>query len=541
MNNCTTPTCTVSTIRQGPWFLLSPLEVSIPHRLRTQDYATFSFEREFAGLSARGIPLSVKGSTSLAAIGTIPLVPEKPKGWVVLPHFIDAGLLVTTDTPRFAFFGMRNGDWRGHCTSLCIHPDDLANIIELPNLKLTPELSDLEIDTLNSPLVVLLARHAGRLKVLLQGEKTYIRVPSTVRLASHEWAMLKRHVFTGNSSVTVAETTVVRDPERCEECFKLPGHCTNEIISRWGAIGKKPWAYDGKHLCFTYLQVLQGAKLGRLFRNAELLEGRFIKICGRDAPLAFDLSQALAAGIVPPDGVLHVNPSIEAIHLPADNFTIGRLKRPVLLREQRWEDPVLLCPQDLVLHFLISARQAVRKYAIPADLSSFRVRTQKVFGSSDEDPVGTYYLLEDLEGSPPRDLKRELAERRARHKRLIDRYGSALPGEAEKLSDEDIALYFELQDLVQSGEFIRAQDHPLMPTSYILREIVDWLKAKAPQLVLTCPLTEAVYIRSLNGFEDLADIPGFWHAIEAAVNEGPWLRKLVTCPKVQAAALVSAI
>lgn len=67
MNNCTAPTCTLKTVRQGPWFLLR-LQVELPQGLPMRDYAKFGFDREFAGLSPRGVPLSVKASVSPAAM-----------------------------------------------------------------------------------------------------------------------------------------------------------------------------------------------------------------------------------------------------------------------------------------------------------------------------------------------------------------------------------------------------------------------------------------------------------------------------------------
>lgn len=97
------------------------------------------------------------------------------------------------------------------------------------------------------------------------------------------------------------------------------------------------------------------------------------------------------------------------------------------------------------------------------------------------------------------------------------------------------------QDLVQAGEFIQAEHHPLMPPAYHGHIMVNWLRTDAPQLIKTCPVTRQNYVRKLDGFEDLVDIPGFWHTVEATMGGGTWLRKLVTCPQVQAAALISAI
>ncbi len=75
--------------------------------------------------------------------------------------------------------------------------------------------------------------------------------------------------------------------------------------------------------------------------------------------------------------------------------------------------------------------------------------------------------------------------------------------------------------------------------------IIEWLQKEAPHLVKTCPVTQQIYVRRLDNFGDLANIPGCWHAIESAlrpaVGDGAWLRALVTCPKVQTAALIDAI
>src|SRR5437867_4005451 len=116
MNNCTTPACTIKTVAVGPWFLLT-LNVEIPRGLPKRDYADFSFDLRFAGLSPRGIPLSIKGTTGPSAIGGIPLLPEKPMNWHELPNFASAGLPVLTPNPRLAFFGIRKGR-NQRCTSL---------------------------------------------------------------------------------------------------------------------------------------------------------------------------------------------------------------------------------------------------------------------------------------------------------------------------------------------------------------------------------------------------------------------------------------
>jgi hypothetical protein len=547
MNTCTSPTCNVKTVQQGPWFLLT-LDVKIPRDLSMRDHAKFSFDREFAGLSPRGIPLSVKGSSDPAAIGTIPLVQEKPTGWreFPFPHTANVGFLVLTASPRLAFFGIRG------ClgTSLCIHPDDLATIVEIPDQRSHPQPTDVSIAKFTPEIVNLLARHTQLLKVVLLGDDTYVRVPTSLRLSRTDWAVFKRHLFTGNSSGTLLDTTItvsasggsrVRWHRDKQECFKLPGHSLDEVKARWGVGGTKPCGYDGQNLCFESLHVLEGAKLGQLYPNSGTFQGRRVDLPQLDSGYAFSLREALAADIVPANGILHIDPSFERIRLSGDSLQIGDFKGPVHMQGTYVDEPSILCSSHLVPEFLIPARQAVRTYSIPRGITPFRVRTQNAKGPSDGDPSGKYYLLTDLQNLAPRDLKSEREERRARHDRLVQRYGNALPRGYETLTDAQIALYFEIQDLVQAGEIIKVEKHPLMPGSYRARDMLAWIQEEAPHLVMTCPVTGHPYLRRMDGFEDLVDIPGFWHAVESVVGDGAWLRKLITCPKVQVAALISAI
>ena len=542
MNKCTTPTCTVKAVRQGPWFLLEALAVEIPEGLRRGAHAEFRFDRDFAGLSPRGIPLSVKQSQGPATIGELRILENKPEGWHALPHFADSGLPVRTDKPRLAFFGIRKGKWGKRCTSLCIHPDDLSPIVKIPAPASQPQPNDLRIHNLSSSLVNLLAQRAEKLNVVLFEDGTYVRVPESLRLNSSEWTHLKRYLFTGHTSGTLGDTTIFG---KGVDALKLPGDTIDEVKMKWGVGGLKPSAYDGKYLYVNSLDVLPGSKLSDLFPNAERLEGRRLEVVppprfvSRESSLG--LGEALDAGIVPAQGILRVDPDLSRIYLRAENLQINKFRCPIVAPLGYGEEPAVLCPEHLVAKFLMPARIAVRTYVVPTEIQRFRIRTQAVDSYSEEDPPGTYYRLRDLQNLAQRDLKCEIAERRAREQRLVARYGSALPAGHEKLTDEQIAVYFEIQDLVQQGELIRADDHPLLPPDYHAREMLSWIQAEAPHLTATCPVTRHVYVRRLDGFEDLVDIPGFWRAVESTLGVGDWLRRLLICPRVQAAALISTI
>jgi hypothetical protein len=166
------------------------------------------------------------------------------------------------------------------------------------------------------------------------------------------------------------------------------------------------------------VHVLKGAKLGQLHSNAQRLEGRQIKVPTEagsySSDYSFPLSETLDAGIVPANGVLEVDGSIKTIWIPRGRLQVGNLRRPILLRRNSWEEPILFCPQHLMSQFVVAVRKAVRAYAIPGYITPFRIR-------SDADAPGKYYLLSDLKNLAPRDIKREREERDARHKRLVDR------------------------------------------------------------------------------------------------------------------------
>jgi hypothetical protein len=561
MNNCSSPTCTVNTVQIGPWFLLN-LDVTIPRGLAIKNHAEFSFQRPFAGLSGGGKPLSCKATTGPAAIGPVPLRPEKPRGWIALPRFgfdAKAGLLAVTDKPRIAFFGIANVGWHDDCTCLCIHPNDLAPIVEIPSERTEPRRTDVTIDKLTPDVANLLVRHSKELKVVILGQRNthegvtasllasiqddrnpWVRVPASLRLSSAEWGVLKRYLFTGHSYGTVSETTTIGEDD---ECFRLPGHSVDEVKAKWGVDCGTPSFYDGENLLFKSLDVLQEGKLGRLFPNAVNLRSRRLQSVERRwlNESGYDLCQAYAAGILPAEGVLQVTADLTRIYLPEKDLRIEQFKQPVVVPTNVREDSAVVCPPDLIPKFLVPARRAVRDRVIPRTVTSYCVRTQKVTGPSDADPPGTFYLISDLCNLPSRNLKQERAERLAREKRLRERYGTALPHNYETLTDEQIECSFTVQALIETGEIIEAERHPLLPTSYRVMGIVRWLQKEAPHLVVVCPVTNKVYVRQVGSMEDLADIPGFWQAVESALGEGPWLRKLIISPKVQTAALISAI
>ena len=396
---CTTPNCTVTTSPIGTWFLLAPLGVEIPRYLPRRGHIKFSFDRRFAGLCRSGTPLSVEGSAGPAAIGAIPLVPEKPKGWLTLPHLADAGLLVLTASPRLVFVGIRKAGYYEACTSLCIHPEDLASIVEIPDQESQPSCTDVKVESLTAAHVNLLIQHSPQIKIALLGKYTYLRISASLQLPTTVWTAINRHVFTGKCSGTVLDTTEITNYDFFR--LQLPGHSIDEVEASWGACGSRPSSYDGTHLAFTSLEVVDGAKLSRLYPKARGLKGRRLEVLQfypRDASphYGMDLAEAEAAQVIPKSGVLHVDESLSTIYAITEELHVEDFKQPVEAPRVWRQDPAIVCPHHLIEKFLMPARQAVRIYAVPRTLRPFRVRTRSVTHPSDGDPPGNYYLLSDL-------------------------------------------------------------------------------------------------------------------------------------------------
>ena len=122
------------------------------------------------------------------------------------------------------------------------------------------------------------------------------------------------------------------------------------------------------------------------------------------------------------------------------------------------------------------------------------------------------------------------------------RFGPDLPADYEKYTDQELSQYFAVKELVARGEMIDITTHPALPRGgYTLPDFVDWIKTVKPDLVMSCPITRTQYLHSATVLGDLADLPGFWKAVERTVGLSSWLRNLILDPKVRAAAMAHAI
>ena len=564
--NPTVPTCKPTITRIGPWFRLAPIKLEIPKELKLAKFARFDYCLDFAGFSPRGIPLSVKGSAGPAKVGPYPILDKTPPDWVEFPT-PTSGILLRTHQPRLAIIRLVDtGLWREEgCDAIAIPRDELSEIIEVPkSLHRRPNATEIQIEELSPAVATLLAQHAKQLKVVFIKGRPHIFIPAGFRFRQDQWELLSRYLISGRGIGCLEET--VRKATQSDRLIKIPGTSVAEVMSRYGIGERRPTACDGTNLLFDLVCVNNASKLSRLYPQVKQLEGRTLRLPSKTVHSSmasrptrtdddedecnsspgglttFPLQQSVEAGVIPPDGDLIVDTALEHVFLPTGQIRIADLKCPLgIEQEYPWDPAVLLCPHPLIGTYLLSVAQAARTYRVPFNLKRYLVRTVEPGSQKETDLAGAFYLLSDLTTLPRRDLRLERAERKARHQRLVTRYGSDLPSDYEKHTDEELSFYFQLKEWVARGEVVPAADHPLLPSTYRQRSFVAWLRKAKPDLVVTCPITRKDYVRLLAGMEELAALPGFWKAVEETLGEVTWLRQLMLNQAVRAAALADAI
>lgn len=523
----------------------------MPQDLKPQQFEAFDYNLDFAGRSARGIHLSVKGSPGPARIGPYPIVEEAPPGWLTFyPH--PFGLILCTDQPRLAFVGMRHDIWTCY-DHIAIHPDDLPAVINLQRSHRKVDPSELPVEQVSVELIRVLARHAHQLRLIIAASEAYVRVPSSVQLRQDEWNILSRHIFTGKGFGPSDQT--VPCSGLTYGLIGLPGTSLGEVANRWGIAEETPCAYEDKTLFFKSIHVVDAAKLGVLYPQAKPLAGRRLVVHsselnrtewtqeaddpgGAQQLQRFPLLQAHNAGVIPKTGDLVVDRCLEHILLPAGSFDPANLNCPL----ESVDSGYLLCPQLLINSHLLSCAKAARTYTLPKDLRKYRVCS---FGTNKSGPTsltGRYYLSLDLAGLPFRDMRRERRERKARHDRLLAQYGHELPVDYAKYTDQELEIHFRIKEAVARGELVSIINHPLLPEyEYDRERFLGWLSQNSSDFVVTCPVTEQHYLRAGVTVDDLAALPAIWTAVAQVVDEANWLRRLVLSPRFRAAAVADAI
>lgn len=553
--NPTVPHCKTIITPVGPWFHLAPLDVEIPKNLKPERFVRFDYGLTFAGRSARGICLSVKKSASQPRIGPYPIFAQAPPDWVVFQAPIP-GLLLRSDKPRLAFIGIKveASGWQQCYEQIAVQRDDLAEIVEVAQPPDRAPLStEIPVEQLSPEIARLLVQYASQLRVVFINGGPHIHFPTNFRLRQDQWKLLSRHIFTGKSIGCVEETVPLS--MRSDDLIKLPGTSLGAVIDRWGIGESKPLAYDGSNHLFRSIHVTNAAKLSGHYPQAKLLSGRVLQAAGNSGSLrsrlgleppavsgwwSFPLLEAAEAGIIPPEGDLTVDSKLKYLFLPKVNIT--SLQRPLKFTCGHYEPLSLLCPQTLIVTYLLNSAKAVRAYRIPGEVEKYEVQTLDPTTKKLLNLPGMYYQLSDLASLPRRDLRQERADRKARHERLIARYGPDLPADYQRYTDEDLENYYTIKELVARGEIVPTVNHPLLPEiNYRQDGFLEWIKEVQPDLVLRCPISGRHYLRPISGMEALADLPGFWPTVERILGQSSWVRSLILNPSVQAAALAHAI
>lgn len=183
--------------------------------------------------------------------------------------------------------------------------------------------------------------------------------------------------------------------------------------------------------------------------------------------------------------------------------------------------------------FFVSARQASRTHKLEG---AARYLIRNGDGATEE---GTWILKTEISKLKLRNRKEELKNRKARKTLLEATYGT-LPENWHKLTDEQIGLYFSIQQRLERGEIIRCDKSRLFPQHWLHKgEMKSWL-GKHGRL-FTCPVSALDYMPNFTTVDEMAEIPGFWQTLENIFGESELLRAFMASQKVQALAITEII
>ena len=139
----------------------------------------------------------------------------------------------------------------------------------------------------------------------------------------------------------------------------------------------------------------------------------------------------------------------------------------------------------------------------------------------------------------PRDRKQEFQSRKARKTSLESTYGK-LPEGWEKLNDEELKLYFSIQQRLEAGEIVPYKKSPFRISDWGDEdEMTSWLTEQ--KLMVTCPISSVDCIPNYTSIDEMARIPGFWPMIKHVFGRTHLFQALITSQKVQAMAMTDRI
>jgi hypothetical protein len=495
--------------------------------LSAADYADFREDMEFAGVSVRGKLLSIPKSKGTVNISGYPLKTEHPgNDWVDISCVRDGALLTTKQPTVLAVLTDTHG-WQS--PMVFVPKSTLLSRFSLRTEIVTAAGNE---DVAEGDIAAALYFHAHypSCHIAQSNYALHIVFPKGTELQQQEWERLCRYIYNGKTIAPFSETV----PQKEHNCIWFPGVTLQEVQNTYGIEGT-PVAFSNQKLGFNRFRIITPAKASKAFPVLEKLGAKSISlnysfICRDQFTVETFLKNPR---LVEHSSEIHIDASLTSIRVGNIDAVLPFIDYPLCepAQSNSQSRTTAFCPQHLVDQFFLAAREAGRAYK----LDGICRYTINYGGTRVEDLPGQWVLRDDVTGLKARDRRSENQTKQARKEQLEGQFGK-LPKGWEKLTDEQVGQYFLIQDRLVKGELLEFDKSALMPKHW---SNVSWFKTwlLAQTRIVKCPLTSKEYVQNFTSMDELAQVPGFWQALEGGLHEKDWLKALINSRTVQAIAM----
>lgn len=502
-------------------------------KLPASAYKKYSNDLEFAGVSARGIPLSKAKTQGPANISGYPIRLVAPVDWVCVRH--NVALPLNTNTPDIV--AVLPTMWGS--LQIYVNPTNIYHRTQAYNQAILDKeypRHDLILTELNSEVINLHRKHQDSLLIIDQNF-TRLALPHKSVLTKAEWLSIGRHIFTGAPSAEFEDTVTIG---ASFTGYEFSGNTVQDVTNKWGITGT-PEGKTPNGLVFPRFKVTDATKASRWQHVLRYMEGKNIKAfqefgCNN---WAIEVKSLLAnrrlLAVIDEVGI-NANGQRVSTKTPLKD---DLLDAPLCIVDLHADERVVICPIDKVDEFLMSTKEASRRYQLPPNTIKY-VLCYRVDRAVRQ--AGTWILKEFLDLQLDRNHKEEADQRNARKQSLEAKYGT-LPILWRTFSDAQLADHFEIKSLVDKGTLVALHNSPFIPVTK-RGDFLHWLKtetvvAKIGKSTYEDPINNEQFVRNFESMSELAVLPGFWEMVQKAFGEKDWLQKLFLCEEVRAAALAS--
>ena len=508
------------------------LEVKIPHPLDARQHARFDYQKAFAGLTVRGIPLSHKTSkqTGQAKIGDVPWLEQAPEGWIKVGRNVRT-IFTTNPKPNFCFVGTISSVWEG--PEIALDPKDkVENWTTGGSFNTYDEKSEVLLG-LDKAALTWLADNPGKAQFSWFNAGAHLKMVPLAELTPDEWALFKRYIPTERQTAPLNKTV------RLEAGPGLPVRSKTiaEAEAAYGIHVLELNSFWQDHLLVSSLEVRDLALFEPHFPLLVPFAGRNMRFGATTySQMQLPIEQSKAILDALPNGSVLLSDRKDRLFFERGSVVFDRLPAPIRVESTQGGAQIFCTAEHIHKGLVVSARDAKLKRQIPDTLPSAEALTGR-----HEQCDGNWFLLDEIMQFPERSLKTERVLREERKKRLLAELGK-LPEDWNRFTDEELKAHFSILGRQAAGELHLSENHPVCQALdwHGRQNILEWLK-KSTDYVVSDPIGQRNYIRHFDGLEEFADHDQFKDLLNAVFGNTCLLQQLILSPRVQAAVGASRI